>query len=113
MSQILFHLTLSNFSNRVLLSSSGDNKNSGNSLLILCDLWDTPDQQLEEIQYKTWDTGLLLGYLCLLGGNIIHCVGYLQLKFLYQYVPPYKHTDVLHVYVCVQYNVAYIILFNI
>lgn len=106
MSQILFHLTLSNVSNRVLLSSSGDNKNSGNSLLIVCDLWDTPDQQLEEIRF-------LLGYLCLLGGNIIHCVGYLQLKFLYQYVPPYKHTDVLHVYVCVKYNIAYVIYYII
>lgn len=113
MSQILFHLTLSNFSNRVLLSSYGDNKNSGNSLLILCDLWDTPDQQLEEIRYKTWGTGLLLGYLCLLGGNIIHCVGCLQLKFLYQYVPPYRYTDVLHVYVCVKYNIAYVIYYII
>lgn len=47
------------------------------------------------------------------GRNIIHCVGYLQLQFLYQYVPPYKHTDVLHVYVCVQYNVAYIIYYII
>lgn len=47
------------------------------------------------------------------GGEYYPLFGYLQLKFLYQYVPPYKHTDVLHVYVCVKYNIAYVIYYII